>query len=141
MNKQVIMLHCYTLLFKYSSAFRSSHRRCPVKKVKFTGKHLYQNLFLFKVAGWGLQVEACNFINKEFLAQVFSCKFQNTFFAEQFWATISGFYLHYKKIYCKLQALLIFLPGNLRLELEWNYLNFFDCRVKQFSRDRVISAN
>ena len=37
---------------------------------KFTGKHLCQSLFFNKVAG-----QACNFIKKETLAQVFSCEF------------------------------------------------------------------
>ena len=48
---------------------------------KFTGKHLCQSLFFNKVAG-----QACNFIKKETLAQMFSCEFceisQNTFFIE-----------------------------------------------------------
>ena len=42
----------------------------------FTGKHLYQSLFLNKVA-------ACNFIKKQGLAQVFFCELckisENTF--------------------------------------------------------------
>ena len=50
--------------------------------VKFTGKHLPQRLFYNKVAG--LRPEACNFIIKESLAQVFSCEFwkisKNTYF-------------------------------------------------------------
>ena len=37
---------------------------------------------------------SCNFIKKESLAQVFSCKFceisKNTFFTEHLWATASG---------------------------------------------------
>ena len=41
---------------------------------KFTGKHLCQSLFFNKVAG-----EACNFIKKETLAQVFSCEFCEAF--------------------------------------------------------------
>ena len=45
---------------------------------KSTGNHLCQSLFFNKVAGG-----ACNFIKKETLAQVFSCKFceisKNTF--------------------------------------------------------------
>ena len=49
--------------------------------VKFTGKHLCQSIFFNKVAG--LSPEACNFIKKETLAQVFSCGFceisKNTF--------------------------------------------------------------
>ena len=38
--------------------------------------------------------DACNFIKKETLAQVFACEFceiyKNTFFAEHLWATASG---------------------------------------------------
>ena len=48
----------------------------------FTGKHLCQSLLLNKVAGF----KACNFIKKETLAQVFSCKCcvisKDTFFTE-----------------------------------------------------------
>ena len=40
---------------------------------KFTGKHLCQSLFFNKVAG--LSPQACKFIKKEALAQVFSCDF------------------------------------------------------------------
>ena len=78
-------------------AYRSSHQRCSVRKgvlrnfTKFTGKHLRQSLFFNKVAG--LRPEACNFIKKEALAQVFSCEFceisKNTFFTEHLWTTTS----------------------------------------------------
>ena len=48
---------------------------------KFTEKHLYQSLFFNKAAGFA--AEACSFIKKETLAQVFSCEFweisRNTF--------------------------------------------------------------
>ena len=98
------MLHTVVQVF---FCFQKQPLGVCCKKAKFTGKHLCQDLFLFEVAGWGLQIEACNFIKKEFLAQVFSCEFQNTFFTEHFWTTISGFHLHYKKIYYKLQPLLI----------------------------------
>ena len=67
--------------------YRSSRPNVFCKKgafknfTKFTGKHLRQSLFLNKVAG--LKPQACNFIKKETLAQVFSCEFceisQNTF--------------------------------------------------------------
>ena len=60
----------------------SSHRRCSVRKgvlrnfVKFTGKHLCQNMFFNKVAGLSL-------LEKR-LTQVFYCEFceivKNTFF-------------------------------------------------------------
>ena len=66
--------------------FRSSHPEVLRKKdvlknfAKFTGKHLYQSLFFNKVAS----LQACDFIKKETLAQVFSCEFceifKNTFF-------------------------------------------------------------
>ena len=50
---------------------------------KFIGKHLCQNLFFNKVAG--LRPEACNFIKKETLAQMFSCElckiYKDTFFS------------------------------------------------------------
>ena len=51
---------------------RSSHRTCSKTKVvlnvfaKFTGKHLSLSLFFNKVAA-----EACNFIKRETLIQVF----------------------------------------------------------------------
>ena len=55
---------------------------------KFTGKHLCQGLFFDKVA-----VQACNFIEKETLAQVLSCEFceisQNTFFTKHPWTSAS----------------------------------------------------
>ena len=54
---------------------------------KFTGKHLCQSLFFNNSA-------ACNFINKETLAQVFFREFykisMNTFFTEHLWTTASG---------------------------------------------------
>ena len=40
---------------------------------KFKGKHLYQSLFFNKVAGH--RPQACSFIKKETLTQVFSCEF------------------------------------------------------------------
>ena len=58
-------------------AIRSSRQEVFCKKgvlrnfPKFIGKHLYQSLH--KVAG--LRHEACNFIKKEALAQVFSSEF------------------------------------------------------------------
>ena len=74
---------------------------CSVRKgilrnfAKFTAKHLCQSLFFNKVAGLRLRLWACNFIKKETLAQVFSCKFskssKNIFFTEHLWAIASGF--------------------------------------------------
>ena len=57
---------------------------------KFTGKHLYQSLYFNKGAG-----QACNFINIEILAQVFSCEFceisKNTFSYRTPLVAASGF--------------------------------------------------
>ena len=60
---------------------RSGHLRCSIKKVilknlaTFSGKHLCQSLFF--------RPQACSFIKKETLTQVFSCEFceifKNTF--------------------------------------------------------------
>ena len=73
---------------------RNIHRRCSVRKrsvrnfPKFTGKHLCQGLFSIK-----LQALAHNFINKETLAQVFSCEVceisKSTFFREHLKQTVS----------------------------------------------------
>ena len=84
----ISVLFYYTkvwILSEYYSNVRSSHQRCSMTKgvlgnfTKFTGKHLHQSLFFNKVAG--LRPEACNFIKKETLAQVFSCgvNFEKTF--------------------------------------------------------------
>ena len=56
----------WEILRNYYTIFRSSHRRCSIKKailkhfVIFTGKHLCRSLFVKKVAGR----HACNFIKK-----------------------------------------------------------------------------
>ena len=88
------IISCHTYFFEKQKFYvRSSQRRCSVKKdvlrnfAKFTGKHLYRSLFFNKVAGLS------NFIEKEALAQVFSCEFSeisnNTFFTEHLLATAS----------------------------------------------------
>ena len=71
-------------------------QRCSVKKgvlenfANFTEKHLGQNLFSNK-----LKAQACIFIKKGPLVQVFSsgfCEiFKNTFFTEHLWTTASGY--------------------------------------------------
>ena len=62
--------------------FRSSHRRCSMKK-----------LFLKIVSA--PQAQACNFIKKETRTQVFSCElceiFKNTFFKKHLLTTASGY--------------------------------------------------
>ena len=92
---------------------RSSHPDVFCKKsvlgnfAKFTGKHQCQSLFFNKVVG--LRPEACNFIKKEALAQVFSCEFceisKNTFIIEHlWWLLLTELQLmrqvcHYKKMF------------------------------------------
>ena len=79
---------------KVANFYRSSHRRCSVKKcilkkvfAKFSGKHLCQRLYFNKVAG----LKAV----KQRLAQVFSCEFieisKNTFITEDLRTTGSAF--------------------------------------------------
>ena len=59
-------------------------QRCSVKKVLEILQN--QSLFFNKVAGLRPEAQACKFIKKASLAQVFSCEFckisQNTFFTE-----------------------------------------------------------
>ena len=75
----------HSLPSRYENNFRSIRPKAFYKKgvlrnfAKFTGKHLCQSLFFNKVA----DLEACDFIKKETLAQ-FSCEFyeilKNTIF-------------------------------------------------------------
>ena len=63
----------WEILRNYSTIFRSSHRRCSIKKailkhfVIFTGKHLCRGLFFNKVAGH----QVCNFVKKRLLHRYF----------------------------------------------------------------------
>ena len=79
---------------------------CSVRKgvlrnfAKLTWKHLRQSLFLIKLQA----LQACNFIKKETLAQVFSCEFckisNNSFFTEYLRATASVSTKEQKFTYC-----------------------------------------
>ena len=83
------------------ASVRSSHQRCSVRKgvlrnfVKFTGKHLCQNLFFNKVAG----LRPATLLKKRLWRRCFllSCEFwnisKNTFFTEHLWATASDLFL------------------------------------------------
>ena len=89
---------------KKSTNSRSSQRRCSVRKGalgnfgKFTGKQLCQSLFLIKLQAYFIKISRLiycrlNFIKKETLTQVFSCKFseisKKIFFTEHLWTTAS----------------------------------------------------
>ena len=77
-----------------SITFRSSHRKCSVRKnvlqnfAKFTGKYLCQSLFFNKVVGLSLQL----YWKRDSGTDVF-CEFceiaRNIFFTEHLWATAS----------------------------------------------------
>ena len=81
---------------KYRPTYRSSHRRCSVKKgvlrnfTKFTGKHLCQSIFFNKVAG----LSPATLLKKILWQRGFSCEFceisKNTFFTEHLLATASS---------------------------------------------------
>ena len=102
------------------SCFRSSRPEVFCKKgvlrnlPKFTGKHLCRSLFFNKVVA-----EACNFIKKETLAQVFSCEFceisKNTFFTEHLWGTASDF--QFNQFLCRINVVSIYLRETTHLML------------------------
>ena len=93
-NQKLTFMGCLLKWVYLFHLYRSSHRRCSVKRdvlknfTKFTGIHLCQSLFFNKVTGG-----AGNFIKKLTLAQVFFCEFceifKNTFFTEHLWTTAS----------------------------------------------------
>ena len=65
-------------------------QRCFVKKVFFKISQNSQENTCARVS-FLIKLQACNFIKKETLAQVFSCEFceilKNTFFTKHLWAT------------------------------------------------------
>ena len=73
---------------------RSSHQRYSIRKgalrnyTNFTGKHLCQSIFLYKVAG-----QRPAFLSKKRIWQMFSYEFyeisENTCFTEHLWTTAS----------------------------------------------------
>ena len=78
--------------FKFLLKIRSSHRRCSVRIGALRNFAINRKtpvpepLFFIKLQAWGtflIKLQACNFIKKETLAQVFSCEFceisNNTF--------------------------------------------------------------
>ena len=78
--------------------WRSTIKTSMTKPPKFYRKHLYRELEYRSthrrcLVREGVMHEACNFIKKETLAQVFSREFceicKNTFFAEHLWMTVS----------------------------------------------------
>ena len=104
--------------------FRSSHPRCSVRKcvlrnsTKFPGKHL--KVDLLKKRPWP---QACNFIKKEALVQVFSCEFcaisKNTFFAERIWTTASECWILKWKYFMKLFHVSWNDPETVFYEMPW----------------------
>ena len=97
---------CNTAKFCKRCSPQCGHQRCSMKKcvlrnfAKFTGKHCARRLFFNKVAG--LRPQACNFIEKEALAQVFACEFyeisKSNLFTEHLWATASTLGKNYWKL-------------------------------------------
>ena len=71
---------------------KSAHERFAT----FTRKHLCQILFSNKVASWGLQ----NFIKKETLTQLFSCKFSEFFKNSCFYRTLLAAASRQTLIFC-----------------------------------------
>ena len=102
------------------------HQRCSMKKgvlrnlAKFTGKHLCQRFFFNKVAG-----QACNFIKKESLAQVFSCEFcqisKNNFLTEHLRYWLLYWFCLCAIIWILFIQFVIFNPW----KVLWNWIGFF----------------
>ena len=90
----------WEILRNYSTIFRSSHRRCSIKKailkyfVIFTGKHLCRDLFLNKVAGH----QACDFIKKRLQQRYFLANI-GKFIRRPILKNISE-WLHCWKVFC-----------------------------------------
>ena len=82
LENRVLLL---AILRHYSLLYRSSHRRCSLKKVFLKiSRNSQENTcarvsFLIKLHTFGLRLKACKFIKKETLAQVFSCEFCENF--------------------------------------------------------------
>ena len=101
---------------------RSSHRSCSVRKGVFRN------------------VEACHFIKKETLAQVFSCEFckifEETFFTEHLWTTSSenkrqNFYFDYDLLKVFLNVFSwrnLLVPWNVMFHTDLNDLLFVDAK-------------
>ena len=100
----------------YSLCFRSSRPEvfCKIAVLrnfaKFTGKHLCQGLFVNKVAG-----QACSFINKETLVQVFPVNFakflRTPFFIEHLWWLLLMFTVHQHAVKFKNEDFVLMVPA------------------------------
>ena len=90
------------ILRNFSTIFRSSHRRCSIKKaiklfVIFTGKHLCWGLFSNKVAG----LQVCNFIKKRLQHRYFLVNI-GKFIRTPILKNICEWLLpHFWKVFCK----------------------------------------
>ena len=102
-NKSVKSTHCRTLFGLQSKVpaarwegwlYKSSHRRCSIKKVFLKISQNSQENTCSRVF-FLIKLRASNFIKKETLAQVLSCEFceifKNIFFREHLRVTASGF--------------------------------------------------
>ena len=73
-------------------ALGSNHRRCSVRKAVLRCSHNAQHNNCARVP-FLIKLQACSFIKKETLSQVFSCEFcgisKKTFFTEHLWTTAS----------------------------------------------------
>ena len=107
--------------------------------IKFTGKQLQlcRNLFLIK-----LQAEACNFIKKKTLTQVFSCEFcqisQNTFFHRT--PPVAAFEFSYLKLdkNLKVRPVLLF-QSNFNSLLLFYLFSFYFFTEREYNSKVVFS--
>ena len=122
----------WEILTNYSTIFRSSHRRCSIKKailkhfVIFTGKHLCRGLFFNKVAGH----QACNFIKKRLQHRYYLANIRK-FIRRTILKNISE-RLHCWKVFCE-------NVFHIRSELckRTCWLDDLLCEVAQISQDGI----
>ena len=111
--------------------FRSSHRRCSVRKgvlrnfAKFTGKHLCQGFLFNKVAG----LVAKQLYWNRTSAWVFRCKFaayfEDTFSQEHLWMTASTYRSYQDRIQKKIAPKIFSLFQTNFYHQQWSYSKTF----------------
>ena len=120
----------YYRLYNFPS-FRSSHRRCSVRKSvirnfsKFTWKHLWQSLSFNKVAGWGdcFWPFSCLHLNISYFISTEKCKEKReiSWWSSNFFARVS--ICLKSKILKEIRQMVIWsgngFKGNFMLQFSW----------------------
>ena len=107
---------------------RSSHWRCSLRKgvlrkfTKFTGKHLCQNLFFYKVTDLPATLLKKRLWHRCFLRNFYEHLFYRAHLGDCFWLTYIRLPIHFLYIYIyKIRAYHIYSTSSDREPLMWNY--------------------